>query len=70
MNPSYTGGMLMYLGVGLGLTNWLSALILVAMGGATYAYRVRVEEHALGTSLGFAYLGYMQRTTRFIPFVF
>ncbi len=69
-HPSYTGGMLMYLGVGLGLTNWLSALILVAMGAATYAYRVRVEERALGTSLGSAYLDYMQRTTRFIPFVF
>ena len=31
-HPSYTGGMLMYLGTGLALTNWLSALILVGMG--------------------------------------
>jgi protein-S-isoprenylcysteine O-methyltransferase Ste14 len=69
-HPSYAGGMLMYLGTGLALTNWLSALILVGMGGATYAYRVRVEEQALGSSIGQPYLEYMRRTKRFIPFVF
>ncbi|HMD18577.1 MAG TPA: isoprenylcysteine carboxylmethyltransferase family protein [Terriglobales bacterium] len=69
-HPSYTGGMLMYLGTGLALTNWLSAVILVGMGAITYAYRVRVEEQALGTSIGQPYLEYMRRTKRFVPFVF
>jgi len=69
-HPSYTGGMLMYLGTGLALTNWLSALILVGMGAITYAYRVHVEEQALGTSIGQPYLEYMRRTKRFVPFVF
>ncbi len=69
-HPSYTGGMLMYLGTGLALTNWMSTLILAAMGALTYAYRVRVEEQALGSSLGQPYLGYMRRTKRFIPFLF
>jgi len=69
-HPSYTGGMLMYLGTGLALTNWLSVLILAGMGAATYAYRVRVEEQALGSSIGQPYLEYMRRTKRFIPFVF
>ena len=69
-HPSYTGGMLMYLGTGLALTNWLSALILVGMGAVTYAYRVRVEEQALGSSIGQPYLEYMRRTKRFIPFIF
>jgi protein-S-isoprenylcysteine O-methyltransferase Ste14 len=69
-HPSYTGGMIMYLGTGLALTNWLSTLILVGMGALTYAYRVRVEERALGTSIGQPYKEYMRRTKRFIPFVF
>ncbi|MGB6384539.1 MAG: isoprenylcysteine carboxylmethyltransferase family protein [Terriglobales bacterium] len=69
-HPSYTGGVLMYLGTGLALTNWLSALILVGMGIVTYAYRVRVEEQVLATSLGQPYLEYMRRTKRFVPFVF
>jgi protein-S-isoprenylcysteine O-methyltransferase Ste14 len=69
-HPSYTGGMLMYFGTGLALTNWLSILIIVGMGVITYSYRVHVEEHALGKSLGPPYVEYMQRTKRFIPFVF
>jgi protein-S-isoprenylcysteine O-methyltransferase Ste14 len=69
-HPSYTGGMLMYLGTGLALTNWLSVLILLGMGLVTYSYRVRVEEQALGSSIGQPYLEYMRRTKRFIPFVF
>ena len=69
-HPSYTGGMLMYLGTGLALTNWLSAAIIVAAGGAAYLYRVRVEERALQAALGGRYQEYMRRTKRFIPFVF
>jgi protein-S-isoprenylcysteine O-methyltransferase Ste14 len=69
-HPSYTGGMLMYLGTGLGLTNWLSALLMVLFGGLGYAYRVRFEERALLGALGEDYREYMQRTKRFVPFVF
>jgi len=69
-HPSYTGGMLMYLGSGLALTNWLSALVIVLFGGLGYAYRVRFEERALQASLGEDYRQYMQRTKRFVPFVF
>jgi protein-S-isoprenylcysteine O-methyltransferase Ste14 len=69
-HPSYTGGMLMYLGTGLALTNWLSALIITLAGAAGYLYRVRVEEQALKTALGGRYQEYMTRTKRFIPFVF
>jgi len=69
-HPSYTGGMLMYLGTGLALTNWMSALIIALSGGAAYLYRVRVEERALQANLGSRYQEYMKRTKRFIPFVF
>lgn len=69
-HPSYTGGMLMFLGTGLGLTNWLSILVLMISSGVSYAYRVRVEEEALQTALGQPYCDYMQRTKRFIPSVF
>jgi protein-S-isoprenylcysteine O-methyltransferase Ste14 len=69
-HPSYTGGILMYLGTGLALTNWMSALIITAAGGLAYLYRVRVEEHALQANLGIRYQEYMARTKRFVPFVF
>jgi protein-S-isoprenylcysteine O-methyltransferase Ste14 len=69
-HPSYTGGMLMYLGTGLALTNWLSVLIIGGAGAAAYLYRVRVEERALQANLGGRYQEYMRRTKRFVPFVF
>jgi protein-S-isoprenylcysteine O-methyltransferase Ste14 len=69
-HPSYTGGILMYSGTGLALTNWLSALIISVAGAAGYVYRVRVEEQALQEKLGGRYQEYMQRTKRFVPFVF
>jgi protein-S-isoprenylcysteine O-methyltransferase Ste14 len=69
-HPSYTGGILMYLGTGIALTNWLSALIISVAGAVRYAYRVRVEEQALQANLDGRYQEYMKRTKRFVPFVF
>lgn len=68
-HPSYTGGMLMYLGTGLALTNWLSVLLVTMPALAAYLYRVRVEEQALLVNLGPPYEDYMRRTKRFVPFV-
>jgi protein-S-isoprenylcysteine O-methyltransferase Ste14 len=69
-HPSYTGGMLLWLGIGLALANWLSILVLLVSSAAVYAYRVRVEEAALVTVIGEPYRDYMTRTKRFVPFVF
>jgi protein-S-isoprenylcysteine O-methyltransferase Ste14 len=69
-HPSYTGGILMYLGTGIALTNWLSALLISVSGALGYVYRVHVEERALQENLGDRYQQYMQRTKRFVPFVF
>lgn len=68
-HPSYTGGMLMYLGIGLALCNWLSLAVLALTAVATYAYRVRVEERLLVDTLGEPYRVYMRERKRFIPYV-
>jgi protein-S-isoprenylcysteine O-methyltransferase Ste14 len=68
-HPSYTAGILMFLGMGLALGNWLSlAVLLVGVIGG-YAYRVRIEERALLASMGDRYAAYMKRTRRFVPFI-
>jgi protein-S-isoprenylcysteine O-methyltransferase Ste14 len=69
-HPSYTGGVLMYLGTGIAMTSWLSALIIALAGALGYVYRVRVEEQALQANLGGRYQEYMRRTKRFVPFIF
>jgi protein-S-isoprenylcysteine O-methyltransferase Ste14 len=68
-HPSYTGGMLMNIGVGLALCSWLSLILLAATALVTYIYRVRIEENALVDTLGEPYRVYMRERRRFIPYV-
>jgi protein-S-isoprenylcysteine O-methyltransferase Ste14 len=68
-HPSYTGGMMYNIGIGLALTNWISVLLLAVAMASVYVYRVRVEEQALCKTHG-DYAEYMRSTKRFIPYVF
>jgi protein-S-isoprenylcysteine O-methyltransferase Ste14 len=69
-HPSYTGGMLFNLGLGLALTNWNSVVFIVAGMAVMYVYRVHVEEQALLQIHRGSYREYMQHTKRFVPFLF
>lgn len=68
-HPSYSAGMMMYTGIGLALTNWVSLAILFASTIIAYAYRVRVEERALLAEIGAPYAEFMRTRKRFIPFI-
>ena len=69
-HPSYTAGALLFLGIGLSLANWISLVVLMGAVSAVYGYRVSVEERALLATIGDSYGRYMNRTKRFIPFLF
>jgi protein-S-isoprenylcysteine O-methyltransferase Ste14 len=69
-HPSYTAGLLLNLGVGLALGNWMSVGLFVLGTYATYAYRIRVEERALLTVIGEPYRQFMATRKRLIPFVY
>ena len=66
-HPSYTAGMLMFLGVGLALTSWVSTALLLLGTVIGYVYRVRVEERALLAEIGEPYAEFMRTRKRFIP---
>lgn len=68
-HPGYSAGILIFTGVFLALANWLSLLVGLTPILVAYAYRIRVEEQALLTTLGEPYRDYMRRTRRLIPFV-
>jgi protein-S-isoprenylcysteine O-methyltransferase Ste14 len=68
-HPSYTAGMVMFIGIGLALGNWLSLVLLTIATIATYSYRVAVEERALLDTIGEPYEAYMKERKRFIPYV-
>jgi len=68
-HPSYSGSLLMFLGMGIAMTNWAALLAIMAGAAIGCGYRVRIEERALCADLGQPYRDYMLRTKRFIPHV-
>ena len=68
-HPSYAGGELALLGVGLVSGNWLSPVLYFVPWLVAHAYRIKVEERALRETLGEPYRSYCERTWRLVPFV-
>jgi protein-S-isoprenylcysteine O-methyltransferase Ste14 len=68
-HPAYTGGMMMFVGIGFALGNWMSLILLTVATIVAYGYRVAVEERALVDAIGAPYAAYMKERKRFIPFV-
>jgi protein-S-isoprenylcysteine O-methyltransferase len=68
-HPSYTAGMMMFIGIGLALGSWFSLALLTIAAYATYSYRVIVEERVLLDALGEPYAAYMKERKRFIPYI-
>lgn len=68
-HPSYTAGMMMFIGIGLALGSWFSFVLLTIATIATYGYRVVIEERALLDTIGEAYRSYTRETKRFIPYI-
>jgi protein-S-isoprenylcysteine O-methyltransferase Ste14 len=68
-HPSYTGFLLILVGLGLCFTDWMSPLVMVGFALIGFGYRIHVEERALREQLGQLYRDYMRHTKRLIPFV-
>lgn len=69
-HPSYSGGTLMNVGIGLALGSWASAVVLAVASIAVYSYRIAVEERVLVETIGEPYKRYMAGRKRLIPFVY
>jgi protein-S-isoprenylcysteine O-methyltransferase Ste14 len=68
-HPSYTGGVLMFVGIGVAMSSWASMAILFIVSVGVYSYRIAVEEKALLETIGEPYAVYMRSRKRFIPYV-
>ena len=66
-HPSYTGGLVAFLGAGIALDSWLSILTLVFIPLLAVLVRIHVEEAELATALGPEYTRYASRTHRLVP---
>src|SRR2546426_9897921 len=66
-HPSYTGGLITFIGLALAVQSLGALLVLLGVFSVSYGYRMRVEEKALLSELGEDYANYMKRTKRLIP---
>ncbi|WP_395812355.1 methyltransferase family protein [Archangium minus] len=69
-HPSYAGGELALLGLGLSCGNWLSPLLFVVPWLAAHLHRMPIEEAALERVLGAPYREYSSHTWRLLPFLY
>lgn len=66
-HPSYTGMLVVYLGIGIALDSWLGAACAVVLPALAVLARIRHEEAVLVRQLGGAYERYQGRTKRLVP---
>ncbi len=69
-HPSYTGLLLVYLGIGLAAQSWAGEIVTL-LGPLLFAtYRIPLEEKALIKEFGEQYIAYSRRVKRLIPFIY
>ncbi len=68
-HPSYAAILLVVIGLGVLINNWVSLVILAAAVAVGLAFRIRVEERALFEALGDDYRRYAATHKRLIPYL-
>lgn len=68
-HPSYTGILLILLGIGISYGSWLSLAAITLLPLAGFINRIRVEEAALAAALGERYTSFAAGRKRLVPFV-
>jgi protein-S-isoprenylcysteine O-methyltransferase Ste14 len=68
-HPGYAALLLIIMGIGLFIANWISLISLAAFVVCGLAYRITVEERALMHDLGENYGAYAATRSRLVPFI-
>lgn len=68
-HPSYTGILLILVGVGLAFQSLAAILVILLIFSVAYGYRMNEEEKVLALELGDEYVKYTKRTKRLIPYL-
>jgi len=69
-HPGYLGQLIIFLGISMCLSNWLSILLMIIPVFFGYLNRINVEEKFMVEQLGQKYLDYREKTKRLIPSVY
>ncbi len=69
-HPSYTGTLIIMMGIPLALGTWISFIFSSVITLATHIYRIHVEEKALIEAYGKDYKNYSDKTWKLIPGIY
>jgi protein-S-isoprenylcysteine O-methyltransferase Ste14 len=69
-HPGYPGTICVWIGFGLGNSNWIATVTVALLLFGVYGYRIRSEEVMLIDTFGEQYQAYRQRTWRLLPFIY
>jgi protein-S-isoprenylcysteine O-methyltransferase Ste14 len=69
-HPGYLGQLILFMGISISISNWLSILLMMIPVTLGYLYRINVEEKFMADQLGEDYQHYQDRTKRIIPMLY
>lgn len=69
-HPGYLAQLIIFLGIAISLSNWISILLMMIPVTAAFLNRIKVEEKFMLLQMGQEYAGYMQKTKKLIPRVY
>ena len=69
-HPAYTGMIIAFLGVGIGVGNWLSLFVPVVPVTVTLLHRIKLEERALTEAFGEDFVDYKKKVKCLFPFIY
>ena len=69
-HPGYLGQLIIFLGISVCLSNWLSILLMIIPVLSGYINRINVEEKFMVEQMVQKYLDYQKRTKRLIPRIY
>jgi protein-S-isoprenylcysteine O-methyltransferase Ste14 len=69
-HPGYFGQLIIFLGLSISISNWLSILAMMVPIVVGYSYRIMMEERFMLEQFGDIYLNYQKRTKKIIPMIY
>ena len=69
-HPGYLGQLMIFLGISISISNWISFLFMMIPVSIGYLYRISIEEKFMSEQLGEDYQFYQERTKKIIPMLY
>jgi len=69
-HPGYLGQLMVFFGISISISNWISVLLMMIPVSIGYLYRISIEEEFMSEQLGEDYQFYQERTKKIIPMLY